>query len=345
MTDDYPTDPLPSLQFDHPCYYYQGKVFVPKIFDAGPGETVPPGFNSVRVPIDGKAQSDLDWRQIIEIAHKYRADGLKLLWDIDLGLFSRLSQPFSDPSQLQALRLGIRHFIDSIWSVFCEETLGIVTYRGSLDFSERFPWDVGMQESFEQWRLDVEPECDTQSLKRIFCRDACSQYLNALVSGLPGNLQPVLLFDATAVKNPREGLQLLHRESWNRFVLVIKKSPVPELGMSWDSGQSPYGLLGRQNFGVVTLEPASIGLLLPGSDVVDAELDRELDAVLLKYPRVRVVAEEFLTAEWDGLDQLVVISSNVGPLGLRKLQGFCAAGGQVVTVGKPLGLAKEVTFA
>ncbi len=333
------------LHFDYPRFYHQGKVFIPKIFDAGPGELVPAGFNTVRVPLDGKAQSDLNWRESIEHAYKYRANGLKLLWDIDLGLFSRLSQPFSESSQLQTLRLGVQHFADTVWSIFSDDTLGIVVYRGPLDLSSRFPWDVGIQEAFEQWKLDVAPDDETQALARIFCRNACSQYLGALVSaGLPGNLQPILLFDSSSIKSPREGLELLHRECWDRFAMIIKQSPIPELGLSWDSGQSPYGFFGRQQFDVANDEPAKIGLLLPGFDVVSNEVEQALDTVLQKIPRPRVIAEEFLTSQWDGLDQLIVISAAVGPMVLRKLQGFCAAGGQVVTVGTALGLSGEMSL-
>jgi hypothetical protein len=61
--------------------------------------------------------------------------------------------------------------------------------------------------------------------------------------------------------------------------------------------------------------------------------DRELDAALAHLQQsgkpYRVVAEEYLTAEWDGLDELLVIASSMNPLLQRKLQGFSAAGGTV----------------
>ncbi len=314
-----------TLAFDYPHYSLYGESFVPKIFDAGPGESVPEGFNAVRIYLDATMRSDLAWHQAVADAERYVAAGLKLLWDLDLGLFSRLQLPLSDVSQMQALRLSLAHFADIVWPKFANETLGMAVYRGSVDFSERFPWDLEQREV-----LQSIGSANTQ----LFCRDVCSRYLSAVTAGLPGNLQPYLLMDASTITLERLRLQLLHRECWDRFVICVKGNAGSILAMSWDDATSPLGYLGRRAATLPVPEHVSIGLCLPAADMHDAVINRGIDQALerLQGKKYRVIAEEFLTAEWDGLDELVVISAAVGPLTRRKLQGFCAAGGTIVQI-------------
>jgi hypothetical protein len=59
----------------------------------------------------------------------------------------------------------------------------------------------------------------------------------------------------------------------------------------------------------------------------------------------RFIAEEALILSLGGLDELIVVPHTVSLQGKRKLQGFCAAGGSVITLGdKPIGLALELPF-
>ena len=44
----------------------------------------------------------------------------------------------------------------------------------------------------------------------------------------------------------------------------------------------------------------------------------------------RVIPEGFLTVSWDGLDVIYVVEELITPQGKRMLDGFRAAGGQVV---------------
>ena len=48
----------------------------------------------------------------------------------------------------------------------------------------------------------------------------------------------------------------------------------------------------------------------------------------------RLIPENSLTTEWHQLDRLFVAPELVSPQGVRKLQGFKAAGGELVFLGK-----------
>jgi hypothetical protein len=74
-----------------------------------------------------------------------------------------------------------------------------------------------------------------------------------------------------------------------------------------------------------------------------SKVDQVLSALAEKGVSYRLISESFLTEEWDGIDDLLVLH-HCGSLGKRKLQGFCAAGGRVVRFNEPIGVAEEQPF-
>lgn len=83
---------------------------------------------------------------------------------------------------------------------------------------------------------------------------------------------------------------------------------------------------------------AWIGFLLP------SDKEEPYKALLEKGHRIRLVEEAFLISEWQGLDYLVVDPEFLNNEAVRKLRGFNAAGGRVVSLGAPLGLIDEIAF-
>lgn len=68
------------------------------------------------------------------------------------------------------------------------------------------------------------------------------------------------------------------------------------------------------------------GVLLPPKE---AGYSEELNKILSEIPCLRLLSEERLTLEWNGLDFLYLLHE-VDPVVKRKVQGFEAAGGTVV---------------
>jgi hypothetical protein len=83
---------------------------------------------------------------------------------------------------------------------------------------------------------------------------------------------------------------------------------------------------------------ARIGFLIP------SENEEAYESLLKKGHRVRLVEEAFLISDWHGLDYLIVDPKFIDNEALRKLKGFNAAGGRVVSLGAPLGLFDEIGF-
>lgn len=304
-----------------------------------------------KITLDGTLKSDLKWNASIEAAQKEIAEGKKILWELELGLFRNLPFPLSNQSQYLSLGLSIEHFRDAIWKDFPDQTEGLCIYRGSADFSLGFPWGELQTANLRGWLRDVFEtsdqftaeigiaadsfeQLDERSLRqnregaqllRLFCRDACSEYLELLTNRLPDALQLFLEVDASTLPGKLCQAQLLSKERFDRFHLLIARNLLP----------AREGAI-------------SVGVCLPQVAMSRPSqyegLDAAMEILSRKKIAYKVIPEPHIITEWDGLDYLIVSPAGLTTQGLRKLQGFCAAGGTVVSLGKPVGVALETTF-
>lgn len=308
------------ITFEHPYFYQDDAPFIPEIFDAGRGEAVPAGFNAVRIPLDGGLYSDLKWDDTFHYAHALAAQGLKLLWDLDLGLFSRLRFPLSDQVQFQSLALAVQHLLNSIRRDFLGSTLGVVLYRGSLDFRAGFPWDVDSR---------AESAGSAEHAIQRRCRDLCLHYLHQLRVGWPDAVQPFLVFDAARIRSPLQQMLLMQRDRMSHFVLTVSGGRFSARTLGWECG-SPYGYLSRKRLPIETTAEVKLGVCIPTLDLSEEQVfESTVQALIMAQTPFRVLTEEFLTVEWDGLDTILLPTAGLGATGMRKLQGFLAAGGEV----------------
>lgn len=98
----------------------------PYIFDAQfPLEPIPPGFNAVKLSLECRMRSSLDWKMAREAAQKLRQEGYKIFWELRLGLFGDLDLPLDSEMQFKSLCLGIEHFVMDLWKEFEECSLGV----------------------------------------------------------------------------------------------------------------------------------------------------------------------------------------------------------------------------
>lgn len=347
-----------EILWDRPHYFFKGHLFFPQIADEVQSlSEVPAECNAVMIKLDGKTQADLSWKKEQALAKQCVEAGYAIFWEIDLGLFHRLPLPLDNQGQFLALTLALEHFRDTLWKEFKHKTLGLSIFRGALDFSANFSWDVQQIDNLKNWLKELfhdeaqfeqetglplksfheaEPEYLSQNdhanqLKRLFCRDAAVEYLSLLATRLPDALPCYLFLDAESFDNPLWEAQLLNPERFDLLNLSLKHTTLP-----WD----PLLQRGR--------DPVKVGLCLPPMDMYRAEnfagLQKALEFLLKKAIPFKIIAESHLITCWDGLDYLIYVPGGLSPQGKRKLQGFCAAGGTVVTLGQSLGLANEISF-
>lgn len=121
-----------------------------------------------------------------------------------------------------------------------------------------------------------------------------SDYLKYLTLSIPDTIPLYLHFEDTMTPF-LEVARRTSRALFPRFEIRINGEPLPQQG--------------------------TVGFLLPSKgDALFATLS----------PRPRILTEEYLSSEWDGLDTLYVDSASLSKEGRRKVQGFIAAGGEVM---------------
>lgn len=300
--------------------------FDPKVFITNKLDQIPSGFNSVCLTLDGRMRSDMNWKKEQELARDYAAKGFKILWYLDLGLFSSLDYPYNDEMQFQSLVLSLHHFRDSLWQEFKEETVGLSIFHGSVDFSSGFRWDEHQREAYQNWlnRHDMQ---DTKSAQRLYCCETASDYLRLLSQAIPDPLPLFLCLNQNQTEcSSLEIARFTSQERFDRFALLFQE------------GKDRLVLAERENI--------KIALCLPEINCVHPKfyegLEEAFQALEEKKIPYRIIPECQLTTEWDGLDYLIYSPKGLTPQGKRKLLGFCAAGGTPVSTGDLLGMPLEL---
>ena len=295
---------ISGISWEKPHFYLNGKIFVPKIYDAPKLESpIPEGFNAVKIAIDGKMQSDLNWKAVSEFAQKHIEQGLQLFWEIDLGLFSNLPNPLSNQSQYLSLGLSLEHFRDTLWKEFRNYTLGLSVYRGTADLSENFPWDDEQRRNLIEWLRaafsDIEifrnetgvssPDFESidqhllnttktgSQIRTLFCRDAAAEYLEMLTNRIPDALQLFLLMDCSRIADPLTQMHAVSRERFDRFHLAVKGGIQGLSDFTWDSGFFTSGLIASEIKDEQPLEKQKVGLCIPPTEFCRPSHYQELE--------------------------------------------------------------------
>lgn len=332
MNDTEENDSLEEkgLYWDKPFFYNEGKIFVPHIYDPKDVKTsLSTDHNTVLLSINGQMNADLDWRSTESMAQGYVDKGLKLLWRLDLGLFKPLRYPLEHQTQFLSLILSLEHFRDTLWKKFKEDTLGVCLYEGDANMVEQLHWNPTLNENYLAWGRQVLKDAfraEDRNQKCIFARDAAVEYLSLLANRMPDEMQIFVFLDVAELNDLAIEAQLVHRERYERMHVIVKNSRLPTF--------FPY-------------KASEVGLALPHYSLVANYSYQGLGTLLNKLVEndrsFRLIPETYLINEWDGLNYLLVIAETINVQARRKLQGFCAAGGTVVTYGNPLGLGHEIS--
>ena len=281
----------------------------------------------IEILLDGTLHSSLDWKQHFAIADA--AD--HILWNIDLGLFSKLPQPLNSISQYHSLKLSLDHFCNTLWTKYREKTVGLCLYKGCADFSQNFPWDEEQEKNLQAWLkrgfedisiFNDETGINTQNFEhihhimlkgsqtlRLFCRDVAGEYLDLLSGYLPEGLEAYISLDTEPLRDPLYIAQLTTKERYPHLRMII-------------DGKSE--------------QEVPVAVCLPAMDLIRPSVYKPFSSIFQKLHSektpYRIIPEAFLTAEWHGVDILYVVKSALSPQGERKLQGFRASGGTVILV-------------
>ncbi len=265
---------------------------------------IPEEFHAVSLTLDAGLTSRLEWKAQIMQAHEWKEKGKKLFWLFDFGLRPDVS--YSD-THLESLRLSVEHFDREVWNRFQQETVGACLYCGTSDLSE------------DQIR-----------------------FFEQLAGSLPDEVEPFLMLDVTSLSSSVDIARALSKERFPHFTLAVKgmEIPVPEFG--WETVVGMRGMIGERLL-YSTIEDPTVGVCVPEQGASDC-IDEIVQWMKKEGLSFRMIPEALLTTEWQGLDHVIVDTSSVDVLGKRRLMGFCAAGGTIVSIGELLGLPFEMSF-
>lgn len=279
----------------------------------------------IKISINAHVNSPLNWKAERMKAIDAMMGGSKIIWDIDLGLFSSLSQPLSNQTQFLSLTLSLEHFRDTLWKEFYEHTAGVYLYRGSANMTAQFVWDEEQNQNFSAWCIDHFQEItliEKERVKPLYCRNVAAEYLQMLANRMPDAMPMIAQLDLADVKDLVMQVQLINPEIYGRVGVRI------------------------DHCGLLLNADAKIGICLPPIEMVRssqfAGMENALEYFRNTQTLVKLIPEEVLISEWDGLDYLVFVPTGLSLQGKRKLQGFCAAGGVAITTQGKIGLSQEL---
>lgn len=269
----------------------------------------------ITIQLPSKISDDLNWIEPKKTAFKAIDEGKKIFWEFDLGLTAPYF-PLEDELIFHSLCLSLTTFSKELWPFFQEHTESASLYRGSADFSSFFSWSEKQLFNWNSWQREKMANKE-KHLRRLFCADAFAFYFQMLTYRLPDELSVTLTLNGKDCGTLAETLQLVSKERFEHFILDLQEIPL--------------------------VKDSLTAVCFPQEAECSQEILEKLDELFdcLEKP-LRVIPELFLTESWDEVEYLFVLSDALSQSGKRKLIGFCAAGGTVITLGKKIGLSQEI---
>ncbi len=311
------------------------------------------GVESVTIYLDATQKATLNWELAIQEASQAIENGLKVIWELDFGLFDRLLHPLSHPQQFLSLCLAIEHFCNVIWEPFQHSTLGALVFKGTFnsqeisslvherafqnwvqerfDSIEEFRLETGIAlEQFEDIKFAAYREIpEAKFLLSLFFRDVALDYIKQLAGQLPYGVDPLIKLTMDKNLSPAETIIFQNEECYRPLIFIVDEN-------------APERYIGNVNI-------VGHGIYLPPVNTFSARWNLLFDNAIRYFVEnnitFRLISDESLIMSLEGLDDLVICPSAISYLGKRHLQGFCAAGGRVLLLeDTSLGLSHELFF-
>ncbi len=334
-----------EITFDHSYIYVNKEKFFPIIQEQTPDSATFDSANGLLISVKC-FDEDVDWDTSYAQAEAAAAQGKWIIWELDIS-------PRETPLFLQdsafffSLGLAIEEFLRRLWKPFKENSIGVSLFRGSVNFTEAFLWTEQHEEHYAE-KAQEYPLLPKTLLKQIFAADVLVEYLHRLASFLPDTLLVFCLLDVSFVKSSAELAVLLSKERFQHILLGLKKSRTPLGHLNWEEGACLGGWIGRGAPYFSSVPDIKTAVCLPTGEKISSEVLALLDKTFENLGRFdvpfRIVEENRLNESWDGIDDLLVLTSSLSHQGLRKLQGFLAAGGRIISIGPSLGLESEISL-
>ena len=297
--------------------YEEFEVFCGKIWTSIAPK--PEEVEGVVVTLNGREHSDLDWKASIEEAERWIAQGCKILWKLELGLFDEIAQPLTNERQLTTLKLSLQHFREAIWDIFAHKTIGMLLFEGDVTFNSISGEVLEQTSPFQEWSdLHNAEQLPDELARAYYRRDVVADYLTYLTAALPEELRVIIKLTIPDTLPSSVVIGLLNPDRFDKIEWIF--SGKHELHATWVEQGSVLIPIERKN--------SSRGFCIPYPNWMP-QAEGVLEEMLQENSDIRLIPEGAITSRWDQLDELVVLEKYLTPFGKRQLQGFVAAGGQI----------------
>ena len=305
------------METDHRHFYVEGKKFFPVVGENG-------NTQLLRIPY---LAENKQLEEILLLGQQIASEGKKILWEVELS-FPKKPLFIQDSTHFFSLGLWLKEISQKLYAPLSENTLGVVLFKGSADFSSYFLW-TEQQELLFQERLGEQPSLSPKLCKFFFSADVLAEYLQRLCSFLPDSLLAFCLIDTSSL-SLAEIAYFATKERFGHLILGVTPTPLLIGHIKWEQIQEQYKL--HPTF--TESSTASLGVCLPPlEEITDDQISR-VSALLCDADNhskpLRILTETYLHESWDELDELIVFPDFISTQGKRKVQGFIAAGGSVL---------------
>ena len=285
------------------------------IDDLSSTTTLPSPPCGVILPLMAGTNSLLDWDKERQQAKKWVDLGYRILWELKLGLFDALLFPIGDQMQFHSLQLAFRHFLATLWQEWSQESLGVLLWRGEAGVWSEPLWNQEEEVSFLEWQQETGLDRSDYIMQRQW------DYVHRLTEGVE---ESAPLHVALALNIPlQKEISWLHPARVAPFILALTSQKLPWDGWHWDPQ--------KRFFQSRPSLENTLGVCLPPLGVSrDASFLQRLEMLFKERISFKLLAEETLLQDLEGIDQILYNPNHITKEGFRKLQGFAAAGGKLI---------------
>ncbi len=324
---------------DHFGFYLDEKPFDPKI--ALSQSVLKQAHNVCKIYVDLSMNSTLDVEKQRKLAETLAAEGTYILWDLDFKLLqSGVNLHFE--GHFNILNRALTHFIEQLLDPYRTNTFGVCFFSGSLFDIDHLYFDRGFESYFHEWSQDLCLDLSSSveyanHLKRLYKTVVLSEYIHKFSSRIFDLAIPFVEIDVALEHNLANLYQILSKFDPMKLILANHSIPIADLSVDLKEGC----------FNADKAKP-DVGLCFPDESVCSESALKKLNSIIQKLNEKQIPYRIFPESEgmnyWDQLEKIIVISDLLSVQGMRVIQGFCAAMGQVIFSGIPLNTYGEISF-
>lgn len=338
----------------------KGVEIQPRVW-GGTDQSRPSFYNCQIISLDCSTRSPLRWNEQEKSATACLRQGIHIVWDLQ----SHLTGEQNDcppESLLNATLRAFTFFHEGLYSRFASETLCTIIDRdapqslvSTSNFLRKKGASIETKSPSENFSSDLRkfPMRHFASPLERFERK-CAVW-RSLSAALAEDCPIGVLLDLRDVSTDLQ-LQLIHQERLEHLLPIIDSDLQNFGALTWNR-PSPQGAIfdevsaswaDRALEGYREKPTISLSIALPILECGDRRSWEELGRVAevlqaLKIPH-RVLALRCLRDHWEELDDIIAYTSAMTQLERRQLDGFCAAGGRVIGVGKTQLFTHQLPF-